>query len=127
VLFFNGVLVVFGAALAMTIGKVVTVLAVVVETVEATVVREEENFVGTINPITDDDDDPGNSTTIIVINSISSIITDGDDEQQQEQHRRFGLLMILLLLLLCRLLILIPVLILDFVFFIFRFPLINWE
>jgi len=75
---------------------------VVVETVEATVVREDENFVGTINPITEDDDDPGNSTTSIVINSINSIIMDGDGDDEQQQHRRFGLL---LLLLLCRLLI----------------------
>ena len=79
---------------------------VVVETVEATVVREDENFVGTINPITEDDDDPGNSTTSIVINSINSIIMDGDGDDEQQQHRRFGLLLLLLLLLLlCRLLI----------------------
>ena len=69
-------------------------IVVVVETVEATVVREDENFVGTINPITeDDDDDPGNSTTSIVINSINSIIMDGDGDDEQQQHRRFGLLL----------------------------------
>lgn len=101
---------------------------VVVETVEATVVREDENFVGTINPITDDDDDPGNSTTIIVINNINSIITDGDGDDEQQQHRRFGLL---LLLLLCRLLIiLVPVLQILYSF-IFRFPrtvsIIDWK